>query len=403
MRVLLALNSYEEDGPGHLLLRLCQRWRPMEGLRIDTVALSRGGPLEDRFRDLGISTELVLSRGSTGLLHLRQWAQELARRQDRPDLIHSHLLWPDLALRLVHKELGRIPLASTCHGLHALNEKGRLKGAAYRVLERTTRKRCSAWVAISEYVGRQMLACGYPERRIHLIRNGVDCVQSYPISSHRKQQLRSLLNLPPDAPLIGAVGNLRPLKGHIHLIRALPTVLEKHPEAHLLLVGAGPSRPVVEAEITRLDLGAHVTLIGPLSTMLPQVLSLIDVLVHPSLIEAFGLVVAEAQACGTPVIGSRVGGIPENIRDGETGFLVEPAHPDQIAQKVIELLDDPVRRAQLGAQARAFVNEERELGTTAEGYVELWRQIVGWTESALFPEDEEDEEQPFDTREFKLS
>ncbi|MCB2156761.1 glycosyltransferase family 4 protein [bacterium] len=402
VRILHALNSYEEDGPGHLLFRLCQRWRPMEGLQIGTVALSRGGPLEDRFRELGISTELVESRGTAGLLHLKEWARGLSKRLDSPDVIHSHLLWPDLSLRLVHKELGRIPLVSTCHGLHALDEKGIVKGLAYRVMERSTRKHCSAWIAISEFVREQMLAADYPKERVHLVRNGVDCVQTYPIASHRKQQLRRMLNLPLEVPLIGAVGTMRALKGHDYLLRAMPAILEKHPETHLLLIGAGPARDEIESEVSRLNLDDRVTIIGPLSTMLPQIMSLLDILVHPSLIEAFGLVVAEAQACGTPVIGSRVGGIPENIVDGETGFLVDPASPDQIAEKVILLLDDPMLRAQLGAQGRAFINEERELGTTAEGYVELWRQIVGWTESSLFPEDDEEQEQAFDTREFKL-
>jgi spore coat protein SA len=127
--------------------------------------------------------------------------------------------------------------------------------------------------------------------------------------------------------------------------------------------------------------------------MLPEVLSTLDVLVHPSRIEAFGLVVAEAQAAGTPVVASRVGGIPENVRHGETGFLVEPDQPGEIAARVLELLDDPDKRQAFGEAGRAFVLAEREIGHTAEGYRELWRKIAGWNDSALLRLHEEDEEE----------
>src|SRR5690606_38489692 len=140
----------------------------------------------------------------------------------------------------------------------------------------------------------------------------------------------------------------------------------------------GPERGSLERLAAELGFVSKMQIIGPLATMLPQILSTLDILVHPSRMEAFGLVVGEAQACGTPVVATRVGGVPENIIEGETGFLVEPGAPHEIADCVNMLLDDAELRKLIGLQGRTFINEERELGTTAEGYMEVWRALVGW-------------------------
>jgi glycosyltransferase involved in cell wall biosynthesis len=377
MRVLIALNTYEQDGPGQLVFRLCQRLVSVEGLQLNTVALSRAGPLMDRFRELGIGTEFVPTRGREGLARLRAWAGHLARRADRPDVIHTNLLWPDLALRLVAGRLRGIPLASTCHGLHALEEKGLFPGLIYRVLDRVTRGRCDAWVAISHFVRDGLLAHGIPARRIHLIPNGIDCVQTHPLPEPRRAEIRDLLNVAPDAPLIVAAGTLREIKGHDVLLEAMPAILERFPDTHLFVFGEGPLGEDYRRRTEAMGLAGQVKFIGLLSTMLAQVMATADVVVHPSRVEAFGLVAGEAQACGTPVIASRVGGLPELVRDGETGFLVDPGRPDQIAERVCLLLGDAERRRAMGAAAREFINEHFEIGVMAEAYLELWKGLCG--------------------------
>ncbi len=377
MRILIALNSYEEDGPGLLLYRLCQRWVPEPDMCIGTVALSRDGALVDRFHALGVSTEVVSSRGLGGIERLRDWARRLRKRSDCPDLIHSHLLWPDLALRFVHKELDEIPLISTCHGLHAVDEKGRAKGTVYRVLDKLTRQRCRAWVAVSEFVSREMIRAGYPQERVHLIPNGVDCVQTYPILPFHQEIIRQYLNVELDAPIIGAVGTLRPLKGHDAFIRAMPKILETHPRCVAFIFGAGSSRDDLIGLARRLGVLDQMRFIGPLSTMLPQVLSTLDVVVHPSRVEAYGLVVAESQACCTPVVASRIGGIPEIVCDGQTGYLFEKDNIEQLAQHVIALLNNPEERNEMGENGRDFISDEFELGLTANAYVNLWCRVLG--------------------------
>lgn len=391
MRILIALNAYEEDGPGNLVLRLCQRWKPLQDVDVDTVALSRGGPLQQRLRDMGISAHVVPTRGVLGLTRLRDWMKQLIEGPRRPDVVHSHLLWPDLAMRVVQDELKRkgIPLVSTCHGLHAAGEKGLLGRVAYNTAERLTRDRCAAWAAVSEATRDGMLRAGYPKDRVYLIRNGVDCVQTYPLSDNRKAEMRGVLNVPVGAPLIGAVGNLRTLKGHDVLLRAMPAILEQHPRTQLLIVGEGPERGPLLALARSLGVAEHVRLVGHLSVMVSQVIASLDVLVHPSRIEAFGLVVAEAQASAVPVVCSRVGGLPEALRDGETGFLVAPDAPGEIAERVGRLLASGELRELMGRAGREFVNDEREVGNAAEAYLELYRKVAGWgPDRRIFPRSE---------------
>lgn len=379
MRILIVLNSFEADGPGRLAVSLCERIAPEEWARLGVVAVSRGGPLSGEFRRLGVSTEVAPTRGRGGLRRLYRWAGELAGRADAPDLIHTNLLWPDLALRLVWRRLQGRPLVSTCHGLHALGDKGRLLGGAYRVAERTTRSRCNHWVAVSEFVRRAMEEDGYPPDRITLVRNGVDAVQYHPLGAKQRAEMRQLMNAPHDALLIGAAGALRQLKGHDVLLRAMPEIVRREPRAMLYLFGTGPAEQDLRDLVARLGLGGHVRLVGELSALLPRVLASMDVVAHPSRAESFGLVVGEAQACGVPVVASRVGGIPEILRDGETGLLVPPEDPAALAQALGKMLGDEDARTAMGCAARQFVVGEREIGDTAWQYVQLWRRLLDGT------------------------
>lgn len=377
LRVLIVLNSYEEDGPGRLVYGVCRRLARLETIRLETVALSRGGQLATRLRELGIAAEVVASRGRGGWRQLKAWAARTAARADKPDIVHTHLLWPDLAMRLVQRQLGGIPLVSTCHGLHALDEKGFAAGLAYRVLERATRNRCRAWAAVSDFTRGEMLRAGYPAERVHLVRNGVDCVETHPLPDHLRQRIRSLLHLEEDEKLLVSAGTLRALKGHDVLLRAMPAILARHPRTRLFIFGEGPDREALESLASQLGIAAQVKIIGHLSTLLAQVLSAADVVVHPSRIESFGLVVAEAQACGTPVVASRIGGIPECVVDGETGFLVAPDSPEEIAARVGELLADAELCRHMGDKARQHASAKLELEATVQGYLRLWSQMLG--------------------------
>ncbi|HWD76240.1 MAG TPA: glycosyltransferase family 4 protein [Solirubrobacteraceae bacterium] len=151
-----------------------------------------------------------------------------------------------------------------------------------------------------------------------------------------------------NGPVIGFVGRIEPRKGPLDLVRAAPAIRRGAPGAHLVMVGEDPygSDPAyTEAVLTSPEVEHH-----PWMDNAPGLMRHLDVLVLPSYEEPFGTVLAEAMAVGTPVVATRVDGLPEVVRDGVTGRLVAPGDPDGIAAAVLEVL---ARRDEMSDAARA--------------------------------------------------
>ena len=374
LRILFALNSFQQVGPGNLMFQVCERLLALPGLHLEVVALSRGGELLAPYREMGVPATIVPSRGRGGLRRLRSWAREVAQRRTRPHVVHTNLLWPDLAMRLVLGDLGAPRLSTTIHGLHAVGEKGALAGVAYRVLDRLTRGRCDAFVAISNHVRETMLRAGYPESRTRVIPNGVDALQIFPASPETRAEIRHLLAIVGPGPMVVAAGNLIDIKNPFVSLEAFARVHERHPDATLVFVGEGPLRDSLETEASARRL--PVRFIGHLSRMLPRVLASADVVFHPSRTEGFGLIVAEAMAAGAPVVAGATGGIRELITEGATGRLVDPQDAAALANAALDLLADPEAARAMGAAAREHVSLNYEIGRTADAYLALWRELA---------------------------
>jgi glycosyltransferase involved in cell wall biosynthesis len=174
----------------------------------------------------------------------------------------------------------------------------------------------------------------------------------------------------PDAgangPVIGFVGRLEPRKGPLDLARAAPAIRAGAPGARIVLVGDDPYDSAPEyAERVRVAEGVeHIPWVADGAAVMRH----LDVLVAPSRQEPFGTVLAEAMAAGTPVVATRVGGLAEVVADGETGRLVTPGRPDELASAVLEVLG---RRAQMGAAAR-----ERAKRFGADAYADRVEAIL---------------------------
>jgi glycosyltransferase involved in cell wall biosynthesis len=154
--------------------------------------------------------------------------------------------------------------------------------------------------------------------------------------------------------VIGAVSRLAWKKGVSHLLDAVPSLLEAVPEVTVLLVGDGPLRGDLEAQAARLGVAGRVLFLGPrrdASTLLPA----FDVLVLPSVVEGMSNTLLEAMAARLPVVATDVGGNPEVVVDGETGFLVPPGDPGRLAAATLKLLQAPEMARDMGAAGRRRV------------------------------------------------
>jgi glycosyltransferase involved in cell wall biosynthesis len=207
-----------------------------------------------------------------------------------------------------------------------------------------------------------------PQDRIVTIANGIGWSPAPPAP------LRRLLGIGPTDPLILAVGNLYPVKGHAHLVTALAHLAARHPTAHLAIAGRGELGEALRALARRLGLERRVHLLG-FRCDVPALLAAADVFVLPSLSEGLPLSLLEAMFAGRPVVASDTGDVRTVLDGGRLGLLVEPGNATQLAAALDRLLTRPAEAARMGAAAAAAV-APYHLSSMVAGYAELYRAAL---------------------------
>jgi glycosyltransferase involved in cell wall biosynthesis len=167
------------------------------------------------------------------------------------------------------------------------------------------------------------------------------------------RDLRRELGIGPDAPVLGALGHLRPQKAHEVLFSAVATLMPRFPSLRVLVAGGGSEEERLHALVAELGLTEVVTFVGTLDAEeVPDFLAAVDVSVNSSDFEGTPAALIEAMAAARPVVATRVGGTPALIDDGVHGYLVPPRDPGALADAVARLLEDPDLRAELGRRGR---------------------------------------------------
>jgi glycosyltransferase involved in cell wall biosynthesis len=178
--------------------------------------------------------------------------------------------------------------------------------------------------------------------------------------------------------ILGTAGRLIPLKGVKFLLSAAAALQGEFPDLRVEIAGSGPQRPELEQRIARLGLTGRVEFLGwidDLHTVLPRW----DVFVMPSLEEGFPLAALEAMAAGLPVVASGVGGVPELVVDGKTGWLAPPGDAEALTARLRLLLRSPEERLRMGANARARVRDHFSLAQMTENFGKLYDELLGET------------------------
>lgn len=209
-------------------------------------------------------------------------------------------------------------------------------------------------LSISDYTTGELLRFGVPPERITRIRLGVDTKRFRPDVDGTP--LRHRWNAGEKTVLL-SVGRLIPRKGHRLVIQAMREILPRHPDLVYWIAGRGPERDPLESLVRRLGLESHVQFLGYLpEDELPQLYAASDLFILPTQqvgesVEGYGLVFLEAAACGKPSVAGRTGGVPEAVRDGETGVLIDSFDSVCLAGALIDLLNRPERIRSLGQAA----------------------------------------------------
>lgn len=227
-------------------------------------------------------------------------------------------------------------------------------------------KNADAAIALTEDMKRLMKEIY--NRHIFVIPNGIDIERFKNIS---REDIRKRLKITNKEKIIIFVGTLRRLKGVRYLIEAMKCIIEKNTNARLMLVGDGEDREDLENLVKELNIEKYVQFIGKVpNDKIPEYLKASDVFVLPSLSESFGIVNLEAMASGLPIVATNVGGLPEIVKDGENGFLVEQKNPEKIAEKALFLLEHDDLREKISKK-----NREKAKGYSWETAVERLEEI----------------------------
>ncbi|MEE4303040.1 MAG: glycosyltransferase [Wenzhouxiangella sp.] len=277
----------------------------------------------------------------------RVWREVRARvRRGRYDIIQSQHEKADLLSALLPDGPNR-PLR-----ISNRRDTGFQKSWALRLLFLLLNHRYDLVVAPSQAILDQLVKReGVDRRRTRWLPNGVDCDRFQPIQREDRPEGRAQAGLPVDAYLIGCVARLVPVKRHEDLVAGFAMMAASHPRARLVLVGGGPLEETIRRQVNQLGLGERVQFMGEGRNM-ERLLPLFDAFVLASSTEGMSNAILEAMACALPVIATHVGGNPELVQPGLTGYLVPPLQPGQLARAMSDLVERPDQGERMGRAAR---------------------------------------------------
>jgi glycosyltransferase involved in cell wall biosynthesis len=195
----------------------------------------------------------------------------------------------------------------------------------------------------------------FPPEKIISIPTGTDLNRFNP--DRVKGNIREELGIDQDTPLVGSISIIRTEKGYPYFLEAAQEILKVKPEARFLIVGYEPKGDTLAQEVRRQGLDDRVFMPG-LREDIPDILARLDVFVLCSLREAFGQAIAQALAMERPVVATNVGGIPELIKNNQTGLLVPPADSKALAKAILELLENRKKALKLGKNGRRLIEEK---------------------------------------------
>ena len=399
MKALLLTNEYPPNVYGGAGVHVEFLSRGLTAL-MDVEVRSFGDQRIDEGR-LRVRGYGVDERGVTAPSYLRPVFGAMARSVDfgatdvDADIVHCHTWYSHLGGILI-KQAYDIPLVVTVHSLEPLRpwKREQLRGgyAVSTWVEQTALRMADAVVAVSRETRADVLrVADVDPGRIHVIHNGID------LSLYQPQEARDALErygVDPERPYVLFVGRVTRQKGIVHLVRAIPTI---DPAVQVVLCAGAPDTPEIAAEMEAAvaDVQGRRAGVVWVREMVPRE-AVIQLYTHaavfccPSIYEPFGIINLEAMACGTPVVASAVGGIPEVVVDGETGFLVpldqqgaspfEPVDPPRfshdLATAINRLLADPALRERMGRAGRQRVEADFTWQVIAERTANLYRSLL---------------------------
>ena len=317
---------------------------------------------------MGLEVKIFLCRGRFDLRTISNISAFIDK--EHPNLLHSHGYKADFYALCATR--GKIPWVVTNHNW--LRTTFNLK--LYAHLDSFLIKYANKVVTVSDDIAIEMVKRGIPREKILVIDNGIN--QQRFSNQGSNETLKRSFGFNEKSIIIGTVASLREGKGHIYLLEAAKSIISSFPNARFLIVGDGGERRRLEEKAAQFDLSGKVIFAGSRKDV-PEILSILDIFVLPSLKEGLPMALLEAMAARLPVIATRVGAIPKVVVNNETGLLVEPGNAEALCTAISELLSDRQKAICFGSQGYQKVENEFSAKTMATRYVEIYKKVLAQT------------------------
>ncbi len=359
---------------------------PAEGYQLE-VACPANSALATEIEELGLTVHHL---NLVGPLNLRQdllcirQLQEIIRR-GRYDLVHCHGSKAGLVGRIAAVLAGCRHQVLTVHNFIAYDEVSPARRIMYRYGEKLLSRVTSRIITVSRAL-KDDLATNFriPPAKITHIYNGIDA--SRYLQEQDKTAARASYGIAPGQLVVGTLARMAPQKGLNYLVEAIPLVNAalsrqgKEPgqaaDVFFIIAGEGPLRPELEELASRLGVRDRVLFPGYVQDI-RGLFACFDLFVIPSIAEGLSITTIEAMASGLPVVAAAVGGLPELVRSGETGYLVRPRDAGELAAAVVRLLTDPPARIRFGLHGRLSVGRQFSIDRMLEETKAVYDQVLG--------------------------
>jgi L-malate glycosyltransferase len=322
-------------------------------------------PEGELYRRMSEGTDLIPLAPRNEIDLAAAWRLSRVLKQLKPDVIHAH-------------DPHGVAMAATARSMASPSPMPRLI-ATRRIEFRVARNSFSRWkygqvdcfVAISEAVRERLISDGIRREQTTVVHEGVDVERIVHLPA---ANVHAAFFLPTHAPIVGNIGALVAQKGQQHLIDAAAIVVRAVPDSRFVICGDGDLRPALEEQIKRKHLERHVFLAG----FRPDVLELLkgfDLFALSSLQEGLCTSLVDAMAASKAAVATQVGGVPEVVAPGETGFLVPPRDHEGMADRIIKLLKNDALRARMGEAALKRARERFTVDRMVEGTLATYEQL----------------------------